>query len=102
MGMIPGMKVRVLAALLATLAAVPAFAAPTVTAGVGVSGIQVGTVPALARRLGTWDRWGISPSSADMALRRYLRDGADMGGDRLATLIAEVGIEVVPAKGRWT
>lgn len=65
MGMIPGMKVRVLAALLATLAAVPAFAAPTVTAGVGVSGIQVGTVPALAvtPHLGigfAWDGWTVA------------------------------------------
>lgn len=96
------MRVSLVLGAAVMLAAVEGSASPTVTAGVGVSGIQVGTVPALARRLGTWDRWGISPSSADMALRRYLRDGADMGGDRLATLIAEVGIEVVPAKGRWT
>lgn len=62
--------------------------------------VPAGVIPVLARRLA--DPWGVAPSSADMALRRYLRDGADMGGDRLATLIAEVGIEVVPAKGRWT
>lgn len=56
------------------------------------------TRAALAARMAP--RWGCQPESAGKALRRWINreQGGDMTSDRLAELLEELGLDVVPRK----